>query len=79
MASSPPGSSVTGMYQARILQWVSISFPEDLPNPGIEPTYLVSPALAGGCFTIELPGKPDFDNQAVLYFLGLKKNGMYEL
>ena len=29
-------------------------FPGDLPNPGIEP---VSPALAGGFFTIELPGK----------------------
>ena len=27
------------------------------PNPGIKP---VSPALAGGCFTIELPGKSEF-------------------
>ena len=25
--------------------------PEDLPNPGIEPTSLMSPALAGGYFT----------------------------
>ena len=25
--------------------------PEDLPNPGIEPTSLMSPALAGGFFT----------------------------
>ena len=25
--------------------------PRDLPNPGIEPTYLLSPALAGGFFT----------------------------
>ena len=79
MDSSPPGSSVTGMSQARILQWVYIYFPEDLPNSGVKPTYLVSPALVGGYFTIELPGKPDFDNQAVLYFLGLKKNGIYEL
>ena len=30
-------------------------FPGDLPNAGIEP---VSPALAGGFFTIEPPGKP---------------------
>ena len=29
--------------------------PEDLPNPGIKPT---SPALAGGFFTTEPPGKP---------------------
>ena len=28
--------------------------PGDLPEPGIEPT---SPALAGGFFTAELPGK----------------------
>ena len=25
--------------------------PEDLPNPGIEPTSFMSPALAGGFFT----------------------------
>ena len=31
--------------------------PGDLPNPGIEPTSLVSPALAGGFFTIVPPGK----------------------
>ena len=73
MDSSPPGSSVTGISQGRILQWVAISSPEDLPNPGIEPTYLVSPALAGGCFPIEPPGKPDFDNQAVLFFRSQKE------
>ena len=28
--------------------------PQDLPNPGIEP---MSPALAGGFFTTELPGR----------------------
>ena len=26
-------------------------FPEDLPNPGIKPASLMSPALAGGFFT----------------------------
>ena len=30
----------------------------DLPDLGIEPTSPVSPALAGGFFTTELPGKP---------------------
>ena len=29
-----------------------------LPNPGIEPTSLSSPPLAGGFFTISPPGKP---------------------
>ena len=33
-------------------------FPGDLPDPGIEPN---SPALAGGFFTTEPPGKPEGD------------------
>ena len=36
-------------------------FPGDLPEPGIKPTTLgspASPALAGGFFTREPPGKP---------------------
>ena len=32
--------------------------PGDLHNPGIEPTSPVAPALAGGFFSTELPGKP---------------------
>ena len=37
--------------------WRGLPFPTpgDLPNPGIEPK---SPALAGGFFTYEPPGKP---------------------
>ena len=31
-------------------------FPGDLPDPGMEPASPVSPALAGGFFTIEPPG-----------------------
>ena len=31
------GSSVHGILQAKILEWVAISSPEDLPNPGTEP------------------------------------------
>ena len=34
--------------------------PGDLPNPGVEPESPVSPALAGGLFTTEPPGKPPF-------------------
>ena len=45
---SPPGSSVHGIFQARILEWVPFLTPGDLPDPGIEPASLVSPALAGG-------------------------------
>jgi len=45
----------------RILEWVSISTPWDLPGPGIKPTSLTSPALAGGFFTTVPPGKPNID------------------
>ena len=51
--ASPPGSSIHGIFQARVLEWgavpgkastkkVAISFSRDLPDPGIEPR---SPAL----------------------------------
>ena len=53
---SPPGSSVRGISQARILQWVASSFSRGSFWPrGIK---LMSPALASGFFTTELPGKP---------------------
>ena len=39
-----------GILQARILEWVVMP-PADLPDPGIESTSLMSPALAGGFFT----------------------------
>ena len=54
MNDSPPGFSIHGNSQARILEWVAISSPGDLPNPGIKP---VSPALAGRFVTTEPPGK----------------------
>ena len=47
------GSSVHGILQARIPGRVAISSSNDLPDPGIEPMSLVSPALAGGFFTTE--------------------------
>ena len=34
---SLPGSSVSGILQTRILEWVAIPSSGDLPNPGIEP------------------------------------------
>ena len=48
------GSSVHGIFQARILEWVAISYPGNVPNPGTEPIY---PALAGGFFTMEPLGQ----------------------
>ena len=48
---NPPDFSVHVILQARILEWVAMPSPRDLPNPGIEPASLESPALAGGFFT----------------------------
>ena len=52
MGYSPPGSSVHGILQARIY-WSGLPCPPpgDLPNPGIEPTSVTSPAFANGLFT----------------------------
>ena len=55
---SPPVSSVHGISQTRILEWEPFSSPGDLPDPGIEPLSLASPALTGGFFTTAPLGKP---------------------
>ena len=54
MDCSPLGSSVHGILQARIQEWVAISFSGDLPRPGIK---LVSPALAGRFLMTGPPGR----------------------
>ena len=45
-----PGSSVPGILQARILEWVAVPFSGDLPIPGTECVFLMSLALAGRFF-----------------------------
>ena len=52
---SLPGSSVHGISQARILEWVAFPSLGDLPDPDIKPTSL---ALAGRLFPTESPGSP---------------------
>ena len=51
MDCSPPDSSVHGILQARILEWLPCPPPGDLPDLGIKPGSLLSPALAGRSFT----------------------------
>ena len=51
MDYSPPGSSARGILRARILEWIAISSPGDLPDPGIKPG---SPALPAD----SLPAEP---------------------
>ena len=67
MACSPPGSSVHGILQASLLEWVALPSPGNLPDPGIEPG---SPALQVDSLPSELPGKPKFY---------LRKCNMYEI
>ena len=55
MDCSLPGSSVHGILQARILDWLAIPFSRDLPDPGIKPR---SPALQADSLPSELLGKP---------------------
>ena len=50
MDCSPPGSSVHGILQARMWEWVALLSSRDLLNPGIKPVSLTSPALAGSFF-----------------------------
>ena len=50
--------------------WSGLPYPTpgDLPDAGIEPASLVSPALAGGFFTAGLPGKPSESPRAAFIF-----------
>ena len=57
------------MELARLEYWSGLPFPfpGDLPDPGIEPTPPVSPALAGGFFTTAPLGKPGDMNTSTLF------------
>ena len=51
----PMDSTVHGILQARILEWVAITFSRDFPNPGIKPR---SPSLQADSLPAEPQGKP---------------------
>ena len=55
MDCSPPGSSVPGILQARILEWVVIPSPGNHQDPGIKPGSL---ALQVDSLPSEPSGKP---------------------
>ena len=67
MDYSLPGSSVHGILQAEILESKNTEdpTPEDLPNPGIKPETLASPAFTGGFFTTVLLGRASLLAQTV--------------
>ena len=59
---SPPGSSLRGIFQARILEWVSISFSRDSSQSRIKLMSPVSPELQAVLYLLSHQG-----NILVLY------------
>ena len=56
---SPPGASVHGILQARILEWVAMPFSRGSANSGIEPMSLLSLLnWQVGSLPLVPPGKP---------------------
>ena len=55
MYCSPPGSSGHMISQARVLEWIAISYFKGCFWPRIKPISLASPTMAGGFFTIVPP------------------------
>ena len=49
-----PGSSVHGIFQAGVLEWLAVLSPRDLPNPGIEPHSLALHIL----YSLSYQGSP---------------------
>ena len=62
MDCGQPGSSIHGIFQARILEWVATS-PGDLPDPGIEPG---SATLQADSLPSEPPGNPAIDDTTTI-------------
>ena len=51
---TPPGSSVRGISQARMLEWGPFPSPGEIPDPEIEPGF---PEMQADSFLSEPPGK----------------------
>ena len=58
MDGSPPGSSVHGIFQARILEWVSIPFSRGSFPPRDQTCVCYVSCIAGRSFAAESSGKP---------------------
>ena len=55
MNCSLPGSCIHGIFQARVLEWIAISFSRGSSRLGTEPR---SPAFQADTLPSKLPGKP---------------------
>ena len=71
MDCSLPGSSVCGIFQARVLEWVAISFSSGSSQTIIKPR---SPALQADALPSESPGKPFY---RIFYIEGLNSSSAW--
>ena len=69
MDCSLPGSSVHGILQARVLEWVAISFSRGSSWPRDRTHVSCVSHIRGEFFTVGLPGKPTME-----YYLAIKNN-----
>ena len=66
---SPPGFSVHGISQIRVVEQVAISFSRVSSQPRDQTHISVSAALACRFFTTELPRKPNSDDMGPFIFI----------
>ena len=66
---SPPGYSVTGILQARILKWIAIYFCRESSYPEIEPESLVSLDWQTGSLALAPPCQAHTPLNCILVFL----------
>ena len=66
MDGSLPGSSVPGIFLARILEWVAISFSRGSSQPRVWTQVSCVSCTANRFFTTEPPGKPVVELQTLL-------------
>ena len=77
MDYSSPGSSVHGISQARILEWVAISSSRGSSQPRVQILISWVSCIAGGFFTIELTGNTTWRMYWLLRSLLSKSCGLF--
>ena len=59
MDYSPPDSCIHGIFPARILEWVALSFSRHLADPDVDPASSASPAWQADSLPLSHLGSPD--------------------
>ena len=60
---SPPGSSLCGVLQARVLEWVAMPSSRGPAKLGVDPESLMSPTSSGGFLTTSATWKAQFSTR----------------